>query len=109
MPRRPPPSALLLKDGPLPARGTPKFTLPSMPRPAVCAPAPAPRGGPPRSVQHPTRQTGAGAGEKESGVRGRNGMRAPWNHAESIAKSLDTGSVIAPPEQAASGAVRGMM
>ncbi|KZO99518.1 hypothetical protein CALVIDRAFT_384731 [Calocera viscosa TUFC12733] len=32
MPRRPPPSALLLSKGPTPARGHPKFTLPAKPQ-----------------------------------------------------------------------------
>ncbi|EJT98518.1 hypothetical protein DACRYDRAFT_24541 [Dacryopinax primogenitus] len=32
MPRRPPPSALLLSKGPTPARGYPKFTLPAKPQ-----------------------------------------------------------------------------
>jgi len=35
MPRRPPPSSLLLAQGPLPSRGQPKHTLPSLPRPAL--------------------------------------------------------------------------
>jgi hypothetical protein len=33
MPRRPPPTPLLLVHGPLPSRGGSKFTLPSVPRP----------------------------------------------------------------------------
>lgn len=51
MPRRAPPTALRLYDGPLPARGKPKFTLPSLPRPAFQAPAIAPRGPAPRTRQ----------------------------------------------------------
>lgn len=48
MPRRPAPSPLRLHQGPLPARGQPKHTLPSLPRPAFhppvqAAPGPAPR------------------------------------------------------------------
>lgn len=35
MPRRPPPSSLLLVQGPLPSRGQPKHTLPSFPRPTL--------------------------------------------------------------------------
>jgi len=33
MPRRPPPTPLLLVQGPLPPRGESKFTMPSVPRP----------------------------------------------------------------------------
>ncbi|KAI0781219.1 hypothetical protein BD413DRAFT_24173, partial [Trametes elegans] len=50
MSRRSPPSPLRLHVGPLPPRGKPKHTLPSMPRPAFYAPpsttAPAARRGP---------------------------------------------------------------
>ncbi|SRR6266436_5305679 len=38
MPRRPPPTPLLLVQGPLPPRGTSKFTMPSVPRPAFHPP-----------------------------------------------------------------------
>ncbi|KAF8531169.1 hypothetical protein JB92DRAFT_2853919 [Gautieria morchelliformis] len=38
MPRRPPPSALLLHHGPTPPRSQPKHTLPALPRPAFCTP-----------------------------------------------------------------------
>ncbi|EJF62462.1 hypothetical protein BD309DRAFT_976553 [Dichomitus squalens] len=40
MPRRQPPSALRLHVGPLPPRGKPKHTMPSLPRPAFHGPAP---------------------------------------------------------------------
>ena len=36
MPRRPPPTSLKLRHGPLPARGEPKHTLPSLPHPIFC-------------------------------------------------------------------------
>jgi len=36
MPRRPPPTPLLLYSGPLPPRGQSKFTMPSVPRPIFC-------------------------------------------------------------------------
>ncbi|OCH95287.1 hypothetical protein OBBRIDRAFT_788481 [Obba rivulosa] len=39
MPRRAPPTPLRLVSGPLPGRGQPKHTLPSMPRPAFHPPA----------------------------------------------------------------------
>ncbi|KAH9857807.1 hypothetical protein C2E23DRAFT_881373 [Lenzites betulinus] len=39
MPRRSPPTPLRLHAGPLPARGHPKHTLPSLPRPAFHGPA----------------------------------------------------------------------
>ncbi|KAI0822622.1 hypothetical protein BC628DRAFT_1421577 [Trametes gibbosa] len=39
MPRRSPPTPLRLHNGPLPARGQPKHTLPSLPRPAFHGPA----------------------------------------------------------------------
>jgi len=38
MPRRPPPTSLLLVQGPLPSRGKPKHTLPSLPRPTLLPP-----------------------------------------------------------------------
>ncbi|OSD02791.1 hypothetical protein PYCCODRAFT_1467480 [Trametes coccinea BRFM310] len=40
MPRRSPPTPLRLHTGPLPARGKPKHTLPSLPRPAFHGPHP---------------------------------------------------------------------
>ncbi|KAH8102884.1 hypothetical protein BXZ70DRAFT_756981 [Cristinia sonorae] len=49
LPRRPPPTALRLVQGPLPSRARPKHTLPSLPRPAfhpkihVAHSGPAPR------------------------------------------------------------------
>jgi len=49
MPRRPPPTPLLLVQGPLPPRGVSKFTMPSVPRPIfhpqtmVVAQRPVPR------------------------------------------------------------------
>ncbi|KAI0670654.1 hypothetical protein C8Q78DRAFT_1079595 [Trametes maxima] len=46
MPRRSPPTPLRLHNGPLPARGKPKHTLPSLPRPAFCGPAPQQHTGP---------------------------------------------------------------
>ena len=48
MPRRQPPTPLRLHVGPLPARGKPKHTMPSLPRPAFHGPAPtvAPTAGP---------------------------------------------------------------
>ncbi|KAI0646789.1 hypothetical protein C8Q79DRAFT_587086 [Trametes meyenii] len=54
MPRRSPPTPLRLHNGPLPARGKPKHTLPSLPRPAFCGPAPSQHAGPvPRArMQH---------------------------------------------------------
>lgn len=51
MPRRSPPTALRLHEGPLPSRGKPKFTLPSVPRPIFHAPSIAPRGPAPRARQ----------------------------------------------------------
>ena len=39
MPRRPPPTPLLLVRGPLPGRGTAKFMMPSVPRPIFHPPA----------------------------------------------------------------------
>ncbi|KAH9901108.1 hypothetical protein C8Q73DRAFT_786507 [Cubamyces lactineus] len=39
MPRRSPPTPLRLHNGPLPPRGKPKHTLPSLPRPAFHGPA----------------------------------------------------------------------
>ncbi|RPD79785.1 hypothetical protein L226DRAFT_181106 [Lentinus tigrinus ALCF2SS1-7] len=40
MTRRSPPTPLRLHNGPLPARGKPRHTLPSIPRPAFYGPAP---------------------------------------------------------------------
>lgn len=40
MVRRSPPTPLRLYNGPLPTRGQPKHTLPSLPCPAFCGPAP---------------------------------------------------------------------
>lgn len=40
MPRRLPPTPLRLHNGPLPARGKPKHTLPSLPRPVFYGPTP---------------------------------------------------------------------
>ncbi|CDO69001.1 hypothetical protein BN946_scf184834.g8 [Trametes cinnabarina] len=40
MPRRSPPTPLRLHTGPLPPRGMPKHTLPSIPRPAFHGPTP---------------------------------------------------------------------
>ncbi|KAH9981466.1 hypothetical protein BGW80DRAFT_1270383 [Lactifluus volemus] len=39
MPRRPPPTPLLLVHGPLPPRGQSKFTMPSVPRPIFHPPS----------------------------------------------------------------------
>lgn len=44
--RRPPPTALRLVSGPLPARNKPRHTLPSMPRPAFYPKVHAPNDGP---------------------------------------------------------------
>ncbi|KAI0637257.1 hypothetical protein C8Q77DRAFT_1155106 [Trametes polyzona] len=41
MPRRSPPTPLRLHNGPLPARGKPKHTLPELPRPAFQGPVPS--------------------------------------------------------------------
>ncbi|TCD68227.1 hypothetical protein EIP91_011296 [Steccherinum ochraceum] len=46
LPRRPPPSALRLVQGPLPHRARPKHTLPSLPRPAFYPKIHVPRTGP---------------------------------------------------------------
>ena len=48
MPRRPAPSPLRLVQGPLPKRGEPKHTLPSLPRPAFHPPSRASQGPVPR-------------------------------------------------------------
>jgi len=48
MPRRPAPSPLRLVDGPLPRRGKPKHTLPSIPRPAFHPPTRLTEGAAPR-------------------------------------------------------------
>ncbi|KAI0371775.1 hypothetical protein BV20DRAFT_163033 [Pilatotrama ljubarskyi] len=49
MPRRSPPTPLRLHNGPLPARGKPKHTLPSLPRPAFHGPTPSITGPVPRA------------------------------------------------------------
>ncbi|KAI0362745.1 hypothetical protein OH77DRAFT_81505 [Trametes cingulata] len=49
MPRRSPPTPLRLHNGPLPARGQPKHTLPSLPRPAFHGPTPSFSGPVPRA------------------------------------------------------------
>ncbi|KAI8998897.1 hypothetical protein BD414DRAFT_476364 [Trametes punicea] len=46
MPRRSPPTPLRLHTGPLPPRGQPKHTLPSLPRPAFHGPTPSAHSGP---------------------------------------------------------------
>ncbi|RDX42679.1 hypothetical protein OH76DRAFT_1362362 [Lentinus brumalis] len=46
MPRRLPPTPLRLHEGPLPPRGKPRHTLPSLPRPAFSGPAPTLNAGP---------------------------------------------------------------
>ena len=46
MPRRQPPTPLRLHVGPLPARGKPKHTMPSLPRPAFQGPLPTVNAGP---------------------------------------------------------------
>ncbi|KAI0713270.1 hypothetical protein C8Q76DRAFT_796252 [Earliella scabrosa] len=46
MPRRSPPTPLRLHNGPLPPRGQPRHTLPSLPRPAFHGPVPVVNAGP---------------------------------------------------------------
>ncbi|CCM03845.1 uncharacterized protein FIBRA_05994 [Fibroporia radiculosa] len=52
MPRRPAPSPLRLVQGPLPLRGKPKHTLPSLPRPVFHPPARLSQGPVPRERTH---------------------------------------------------------
>ena len=48
MPRRPPPTPLRLHQGPMPSRGKPKHTMPSLPRPVFHLPIPVVTGFAPR-------------------------------------------------------------
>ncbi|KZV60898.1 hypothetical protein PENSPDRAFT_693874 [Peniophora sp. CONT] len=85
---------LLLKEGPLPPRGTPKFCLPEMPRPAFVAPALAPKAPAPAPTVSVVTTLPNGMGSpgaspslsSASSVKKGEGLRAPWNHSESIAK-----------------------
>ncbi|KAG2076056.1 hypothetical protein BDR04DRAFT_815317 [Suillus decipiens] len=119
-PRRAPPSALRLVQGPLPPRATPKHTLPSFPCPAFQPEAILPHGPMSQSrIRHadpmlptffdlpPLDLVIAGTYRSQlstptsslptSGHR----IRGPWNHSSSIGVQVDIDSLIALPKPAA--------
>ncbi|KAG1759405.1 hypothetical protein EDD22DRAFT_142686 [Suillus occidentalis] len=119
-PRRAPPSALRLVQGPLPPRATPKHTLPSFPCPAFQPEAILPHGPMPQSRirrADPIRLTFPDlppldvtiaatyrssshtptSSSPTSGYR----IRGPWNHSSSISVQVDIDSLIALPKPAA--------
>ncbi|GJE86810.1 hypothetical protein PsYK624_028930 [Phanerochaete sordida] len=130
MPRRPPPTPLRLHQGPLPARGKPKHTLPSLPRPAFHLPLPAVPGAAPRA-----RAPSVGSGEhnlqtmppgelpgrpsfgssrastdsvrspvsppSRAGSDASEPVRGPWDHSASIKVAIDISAVLPPPQPAA--------
>ncbi|THH15596.1 hypothetical protein EW146_g4896 [Bondarzewia mesenterica] len=114
MPRRPPPTALRLAEGPIPPRGKSKFTLPSVPRPIFHPPSVVPRGPVPRarepslasagmsSVQTPTVASNipSPASATQTPPSGKV-MRGPWDHSQSISVPFDVESVLSPPKRAA--------
>ncbi|ETW85659.1 hypothetical protein HETIRDRAFT_414650 [Heterobasidion irregulare TC 32-1] len=128
MPRRPPPTALRLIDGPLPARGKSKFTLPSIPRPTFHPPSTVARGPVPRSrevtsvitanaVTSPQSQpshlpipspVSTGRASPSPSLQSSKLTRGPWDHSRSISVPFDVESVLAPPKRVAvsSGSVQ---
>ncbi|KAI0320511.1 hypothetical protein OF83DRAFT_1031610, partial [Amylostereum chailletii] len=112
MPRRPPPTALRLVEGPLPPRGKPKFTLPSVPRPVFSPPSMAPRGPVERSRPRTPDVTGmAGtptpttppstAGTTPSPSR--SPIRGPWDHSRTISVVVDLNGILPAPMPVAMG------
>ncbi|KAI0256521.1 hypothetical protein BJV78DRAFT_285515 [Lactifluus subvellereus] len=112
MPRRPPPTPLLLFNGPLPPRGQSKFTLPSMPRPIFHPPSVIARRPASRERVHPvgTRTPIAEWGYSSEGPQespspltsssvGK--MRGAWDHSRSMSSvPSNIGMVVAPPKAA---------
>lgn len=117
-PRRAPPSALRLVQGPLPPRATPKHTLPSLPCPAFRPDAILPHGPIPQSrirradsmratfpdlppldleIANTYRSSSSTPTSPISGHR----SRGPWNHSSSISVQVDIDSLIALPKPAA--------
>jgi hypothetical protein len=104
MPRRPPPTPLLLVQGPLPSRGMSKFTMPSVPRPifhpqTMVAQRPVPR------ERVSNNRTGVAA--RESGWRVEGGRESPSpstvgrGHIRAIIIPVDSGATAMPPKAAA--------
>ncbi|KAI0048228.1 hypothetical protein FA95DRAFT_1491300 [Auriscalpium vulgare] len=98
MPRRPPPTALRLVEGPLPPRGRAKFTLPSVPRPIFHPPAVVAHGPVPRARLQA--KEGAADGGKQ-GAHGKGQTRGPWDHSRSISVPLDVSALLQTPARAA--------
>jgi len=106
MPRRPPPTPLQLFHGPLPPRGQPKFTLPSVPRPIFHPPSVIARGPVSRERVHPVgrrtsiAESGEGPQESPSPLTSSSvgKMRGPWDHSRSMSSVI--GRVVAPPKAA---------
>ncbi|KAG1796807.1 uncharacterized protein HD556DRAFT_286824 [Suillus plorans] len=115
-PRRAPPSALRLVQGPLPPRAAPKHTLPSLPCPAF---QPLPHGPIPQSRIHRsdsmrptlsdlppldieianTYRSSSSTPISSSPTEHR--IRGPWNHSSGISVQVDIDSLIAFPKPAA--------
>lgn len=119
MPRRPPPSALRLVQGPLPPRYVPKHTLPSLPCPAFQPeaslprkPLPSPRSRradsvqltfpnlPPLDAEIATICRSASSTPTSSPTSEKR-IRGPWEHSGCINVQVDVGSLLAFPEPAA--------
>ncbi|KAG2149298.1 hypothetical protein DEU56DRAFT_881348 [Suillus clintonianus] len=119
-PRRPPPSALRLVQGPLPPRATPKHILPSFPCPAFQPEAALPHGPmpqsrtrradparltfpdlPPLDVEFANTHSRSGSSTPTSSPTSGQRMRGPWNHSSCISVQLDINSLIALPEPVA--------
>ncbi|EKM55753.1 uncharacterized protein PHACADRAFT_96073 [Phanerochaete carnosa HHB-10118-sp] len=104
MPRRSPPTPLRLHQGPLPLRGKPKHTMPSLPRPAFHRPIPIAQG----PASRPRARSIAEQDEptlnlqsSPSSPASEHFVRGPWDHSASIKVSIDISAVLPPPKQAA--------
>ncbi|KAF5324866.1 hypothetical protein D9611_004535 [Ephemerocybe angulata] len=92
MPRRAPPSALRLVPGPTPERGSPKHSLPSLPRPIHTAPSTERLKRSPSSSGMIAVTPPANTSRTAPTAR----LRGPWDHSESVGVVIDVSLLLAP-------------
>ncbi|KAH7927737.1 hypothetical protein BV22DRAFT_257471 [Leucogyrophana mollusca] len=125
MPRRSPPTALRLVQGPLPPRSQPKHTLPSIPIPAfhpadslLRGPTPPPRTRRPghtymisaelppldlSSICRPSSSCSSSPTSSPISASSGKRIRGPWDHSSSISLQFDVDSLLALPKPVAVG------